>query len=192
VAINFKIIFVKIWVMLKLVASFTAALFVVATASSQQVINLDENMPYTLNGLDYGYYITNESNREVKGEDYFRYEVNLFVTNKNGCLKLIPFKTGWTGNTSGSEDGVLLAEFNCTNATGKRLTAKKGSVNAKPWYNNVRVPDESTKDKYKTVNAQIGYAIHNGQTLTNRIIVIVPKGDRPKVNCRTVYLPEIQ
>jgi hypothetical protein len=127
----------------------------------------------------------------VKGEDYERYEVNLFVTNKSGCLKLIPFKTG-SGNTSGNNDEVMLGEFNCTNATGKRLTAKKGSVSAKPWYSNVKVPDVSVKDKYRIVNAQVGYAIRNGQTLTTRIIVIVPKDERPKINCRLIYLPEIQ
>ena len=86
----------------------------------------------------------------------------------------------------------MIAEFNCLNATGKRLTAKKGTVTAKPWYSNVRVADELAKDKYKTVSAQIGYALRVGQTATNRIIVIVPKGERPKVNCRIIYLPDLQ
>ncbi len=158
---------------------------------SQQVTNLEENIPYAYNGLEYGYYITNETSREIKGENYERYEVNLFVANKSGCLKLIPFKTGWTGST-GSDDYIQVAEFNCTNATGKKLTSKKGTVNAKPWFSNVRVPDDSVKEKYKTINAQVGYAVRNGQTLTTRIIVIVPKGERPKLNCRIIYLPEIQ
>ena len=158
---------------------------------SQQVVILEENNPYTSNGLEYGYYITNEASKEVKGEDFERYEVNLYVANKTGCLRLIPFKGGWSG-TTGNNDDVMVGEFNCTNATGKRLTAKKGTVSAKPWFTNVRIPDEASKDKYKNVNAQVGYAIRNGQTLTNRIIVIVPKGQRPKLNCRIIYLPEIQ
>ena len=158
---------------------------------SQQVVTLDEGKPYSYNGMEYGYYITNESAKEVKGEDYDRYEINLTVTNNSGCLKLIPFKSGWNGSSK-SEDEIMIAEFNCTNATGKRLTAKKGTVSAKPWYSNVRVPDESAKDKYKTIHAQVGYALRNGQTATNRIIVIVPKGERPKLNCRIIYLPEVQ
>lgn len=171
----------------------SAVLLVVFTASSQQVVNLEEGTPYTYNGLEYGFYITNESSKEVKGEDYDRYEVNLYVTNKSGCLKLIPFKSGWTGSSSGSDDdAVMVAEFNCINATGKRLTAKKGSVSAKPFYTNARVRDETVKDKYKTVSAQIGYALRNGQTITSRIIVIVPKGERPKLNCHIIYLPEVQ
>jgi hypothetical protein len=168
------------------------ALLIVFTASSQQIVNVEENIPYSYNGLEYGFYITNESSKEVKGEDYYRYELNLYVTNKSSCLKLIPFKPMGISNTSGSNNEILLAEFNCINATGKRLTAKKGSVSAKPWYNSVRVPDETVKEKYRIVNAQIGYAIGNGQTLANRIIVIVPKVERPKINCRIIYLPDIQ
>ena len=167
-------------------------LLIVFTASSQQIVNVEENTPYSYNGLEYGFYITNESSKEVKGEDYYRYELNLYVINKSGCLKLIPFKPTGISNTSGSNNEILLAEFNCINATGKRLTAKKGSVSAKPWYNSVRVPDETVKEKYRIVNAQIGYAISNGQTLANRIIVIVPKVERPKINCRIIYLPDIQ
>ncbi|MEI9911439.1 MAG: hypothetical protein WDO71_18370 [Bacteroidota bacterium] len=93
-------------------------------AAHSKVVNLEEGKPYLYNGLEYSYYISNESSKEVKGEDYERYEVNLVVTNTSGCLKLIPFKSGWTGSTS-SEDDVMIAEFNCTNANGKRLTSKK-------------------------------------------------------------------
>ena len=175
----------KKWVLL------SSQLFFCMMARTQQVVNLEEGKPYAYNGLEYSYYISNESSKEVKGEDYERYEINLAVTNTSGCLKLIPFKSGWTGSTS-SEDNVMIAEFNCTNATGKRLTSKKGTLSAKPWYSSVRIPDETTKDKYKTINAQVGYALRNGQTVTSKIIVIVPKGDRPKVNCRIIYLPEVQ
>jgi hypothetical protein len=176
-------------------AIFLVSLFLaVEMLHGQQVINLEEGKTFANNGLEYGFYISNERSKEVKGEDYERYEINLTVTNSSGCLKLIPFKAGWSGNTGStkSEDDVMLAEFNCTNATGKRLTSKKGTVSARPWYTQVRVPDESAKDKFKTINAQAGYALRNGQTTTSHIIVIVPKGERPKINCRIIYLPEIQ
>jgi hypothetical protein len=172
----------------------SVTLFLSIFLNGQQVVNLEEGKSYAANGLEYGYYITNESSKEVKGEDYERYEINLTVTNSSGCLKIVPFKSGWSsgpGSTT-TEDEVMVAEFNCTNATGKRLTAKKGTVSARPWYSNVRVPDESAKGKYKTISAQVGYALRNGQTVTNRIIVIVPKGERPKMNCRIIYLPEVQ
>mgnify|MGYP001770783391 CR=1 FL=1 len=154
-----------------------------------QVVDLQENTPYTYNGLEYGYYITNERSKEVKGDGYERYELNLYVTNKSGCIKIIPLKTG-IGQGSNDDDEIVIAEFNCRNATGKRLSSKSGKVNAKPWHTQVKLYDEPTS-KYKMVNAQVGYAIKNGQTYSNRIIVIVPKGERPKITCRVVYFPEM-
>ena len=179
--------------MRKMIILFSALLFVLAS-TAQQVVNLEENVPYSSNGLEYAYYISNESTKDVKGEPFQRYEVNLSVTNKSGCIRIIPFKNSWSGSSgsTSSSDDVLVAEFNCTNATGKKLTAKKGNVSAKPWFTNVRIPDETVKDKYRTVYAQVGYAVRNGQTLTSRIIVIVPKDERPKLNCRVIYLPDIQ
>lgn len=170
----------------------TGLLLAASLLRGQQVVNLEENTPATYNGLDYGYFITNEKNKEVKGEDYDRFEVELYVTNKSGCTKIIPFRTlSQSGASSGSDD-VLVAQFNCTNATGKRLTAKSGKVEAKPFYTQVKVYDEASSSKYRLINAQIGYAIRNGQTISSRIIVIVPKGERPKLNCKMAYLPELQ
>jgi len=99
---------------------------------------------------------------------------------------LIPFKNSSTK----PEEEIVVAEFNCKNATGKRLTAKSGKINAKAWYSQVKLYDETQSSKYKFVNAMVGYAIRNGETLTNKIIVIVPKGEKPKMSCRAVYFPE--
>ncbi|HEX6193224.1 MAG TPA: hypothetical protein VFZ42_12705 [Chitinophagaceae bacterium] len=166
-------------------------LLITIAANAQQIIDLDENVPYEYNGLEYGYYISNETSKEVKGEDYERYEINIYVTNKSGCIKMMPIRNT-TSSSSTSKDEVMIAEFNCVNATGKRLTAKKGNVAAKPWYVLARIPDETVKEKFRNINAQVGYAIRDGQTLTTRLIVIVPKGEKPKVNCRIIYLPDIQ
>lgn len=153
---------------------------------AQQVSELEEKTPYQYNGLEYGYYITNEKSKEVKGDDMDRFEIVLYVSNKSGSLKLIPFI-----NLDNVEDEVTVAEFSCRNATGKRLTAKNGKVNAKPWFTQVRVPDETASNKFKFVKAQVGYAIKAGETISTKIIVIVPKGERPKLNCRPVYFPEV-
>jgi hypothetical protein len=158
------------------------------TLRAQQIIDLEEKQPYENNGLEYGFYITNESSKEVKGEDFDRFEISLYVTNKSGCIKLIPFSN--TSNNNSSEE-VVIAEFSCKNATGKRLTAKAGKVNARPLYSQAKVQDQLQPSKYKFVNAQVGYAIKNGQTFTTKIIVIVPKGERPKITCRIIYLPEL-
>ena len=153
---------------------------------SQQIVDLDESAPYEYNGFEYGFYISNERSKEVKGDDFERYEINLYITNKSGCLKLIPFKN----SSAKPEEEIVVGEFNCKNATGKRLTAKSGKINAKAWYSQVKLYDETQSSKYKFVNAMVGYAIRNGETLTNKIIVIVPKGEKPKMSCRAVYFPE--
>src|SRR5258705_2666460 len=116
---------------MKKMAFLLPVLFSGIVLHSQQVVDLEQGKPYGYNGLEYGYYITNEQSKEVKGEDYERYEINLTVTNNSGCLKLIPLKSNWSGSTgsTNSQDDVMIAEFNCTNATGKRLTSTKGTVN---------------------------------------------------------------
>jgi len=172
---------------MRILATITACCFALFS-SAQQVEELTEGTPAENNGLKYSFYITNEKNKEIKGEDFDRYEVEISVTNNSGCMKILPLRSG--GNT-GSKDEVVIAEFNCVNATGKRLTAKKGTVAARPWYTTVRVPDETVRDKYRMMNAQVGYAIRIGQTISSRIIVIVPKGERPKFNCRMIYIPEL-
>ena len=154
---------------------------------SQQIVDLEESAPYAYNGFEYGFYISNERSKEVKGDDYERYEVNLYITNKSGCMKVIPFKN----SSAKSEEEIVVGEFNCKNATGKRLTVKSGKINAKAWYSQVKLYDETQSSKYRVVNAMVGYAIRNGETLTTKIIVIVPKGERPKMSCRTVFLPEL-
>jgi hypothetical protein len=158
---------------------------------SQQMADLEENKPYVNNGMEYGYLITNEKNKEVKGEDFERFEIELYVTNKSGCTGIIPLRN-FTQSGGSNSDDVLVAQYNCTNATGKRLTAKSGKVEAKPFYTQVRIEDRSVQSKYRIITAQIGYAIRNGQTLSNKIIVIVPKGERPKMNCKIIFLPELQ
>jgi hypothetical protein len=160
--------------------------FFLTNVKAQQLTDLKENTPYQNNGLEYGYSITNESSKEVKGEDFERYEVTLYVVNRGSCIKLIPF----TSATTGLDEEVLIAEFSCKNATGKRLTAKGGKINAKPWFTQVKVSDPTSSTKFKFIQAQAGYAIRSGQTINNKIIVIVPKGERPVMAVRTTYLPE--
>jgi hypothetical protein len=147
------------------------------TANAQMVADLTENTPYVNNGLEYGFYISNERSKEVKGEDYERYEVMLYINNNSSCVKIIPMRNNVQG-VNGNE--TLLAEFMVKNATGKRLTAKSGRLNARPWFTQVRLSDGTR------VQAQAGYILRIGESITAKIIVIVPKGERPSVNCRMV------
>jgi hypothetical protein len=164
----------KITLLLLLAAAFF-------TGHAQSVADLTENTPYKNNGLEYGFYVSNERSKAVKGEDYERYEVILYVNNNSPCAKIIPLRNTLLGT---GDDETLLADFTVKNATGKRLTSKSGKLNAKPWYTQVKLQD-GTK-----VQAQAGYILRIGESVTNKIIVIVPKGERPNVNCRMVNVQE--
>lgn len=181
---HFPITFEKNTVMKK-IALLVIYFFIACFVHAQQAISLQEKIPYQYNGLEYGYYITNERSKEVKGDDLDRFEIVLYVSNKGNTPRIIPFP-----NVENIEDELLIAEFNCRNATGKRLTSKNGKVNAKPWFMQVKVADETQSTKYKIVKAQVGYAIKNGETISTKIIVIVPKSERPVVTFNAVDYPQ--
>ena len=150
-----------------------------------QVINLDENKPTAIDGIEYGYIVKNEQSKTAKGEEYSRFEITLYATNKSGCTKLYSNRTGFLSDNSPN----LISTYNCTNANGKRLTAKSGMVKARDFYVNARVT-ENGKEVNQSVKA--GYIFRNGETVKNNIIVLVPKGDRPVISCTLNSLAELQ
>jgi hypothetical protein len=161
-----------------------STLMVCSTASSQ-VSAIGENKPVTIDGIEYGYIIKNEQTKSNKGEEYARFEITLYATNRSGCTKLYADR-----NTGLSyEDPNLLVTFNCTNANGKRLTAKSGTIKARDFNVNAKVK-EGDKEVNRWVKA--GYMFRNGETLRTNIIVLVPLNQRPVINCSLNYLQELQ
>jgi len=152
--------------------------------SFSQITEVDEKKPATVDGIEYGYYIKNEQTKSVKDEEYGRFEITLYATNKSGCTKIYTERT----TKLSSESSSLIAGFNCTNANGKRLTAKSGTVKAREFYLNAKV-QENGKEITKAVKA--GYIFRNGETLKTNIIVLVPKGERPVIQCTVNNLPEL-
>ena len=155
-----------------------------AVQSTAQMTDLEEKKPETIDGIEYGYFIKNEQVKNVKDEEYSRFEITLYATNKSGCTKLYAEKV----SILSSETPNLIVSFNCTNANGKRLTAKSGTVKARDFYVNAKV-QENGKEVTRTVKA--GYIFRNGETLKNNIIVLVPKGERPVIQCTVNNLPEL-
>jgi hypothetical protein len=155
-----------------------------AVQAAAQVTDLEEKKPETINGIEYGYYIKNEQVKNVKDEEYSRFEITFYSTNKSGCTKLYAEKI----SILSSESPNLIVSFNCTNANGKRLTAKSGTVKARDFYVNAKV-QENGKEVSRTVKA--GYIFRNGETLKNNIIVLVPKGERPVIQCTVNNLTEL-
>ena len=67
---------------MKKLSTIVIILLIGSLSFSQQIVDLDESAPYEYNGFEYGFYISNERSKEVKGDDFERYEINLYITNK--------------------------------------------------------------------------------------------------------------
>ena len=168
---------------------FTLSIGAIASlgAWAQGQYDLAENDPVIVNGIEYGFNIRNERKKEVKDEEYNRFEITVYTTNKSGCTKLMfPKQTLF-----GLENQNKLADFDCLNATGKRLTSKTASISAKPFYApyTTTIKGSDGKDVSNTVSVQVGHAFRNGESLTSNFIVIVPQGERPnfKVRVRELF-----
>lgn len=152
-------------------------------AFAQPAYEITESEPAQYNGLEYGFSVRNESKKDVGSKGSFsRYELTVYVTNKSGCTKLFfPRQTPF-----GPRDQDLLAQFDCVNATGARLTAKNATVRARPF----SVPYSTTsknaqgKDVTTTVQVAAGHLLDNGETVSQNLIVLVPDGEQPRVKVR--------
>ncbi len=158
-------------------------LFVNAFAYAQTAYDIAENQPAALNAIEYGFTVRNESRKDVGNKGTFsRYEVTIYATNKSGCTKLFfPKQTLF-----GQQNTDLLAQFDCLNATGARLTAKNGTIRAKPFYvpytTSAKTADGKTVTN--TIQVQAGYWLRNGETVSSDLILIVPDGETPRLKVR--------
>ena len=166
--------------------SFIATfLFIICSSSFAHIFDLEEKKPVLENGFEYGYIIKSEQIKNAGGEDYGRFVISLYVSNKSNCTKIYAERvSAFSGETPN-----LLATFNCNNANGKRLTSKNGSVKARDFYINLK-RNVDGKETAKAVKA--GYIFRNAETLKEDIIVLVPKAERPVIQCTANSLPELQ
>lgn len=152
-------------------------------AKGQASMEIDENKPVVLNGIEYGFAIRNESKKDVGNKGSFgRYEITVYASNKSGCTKLLlPKQTLF-----GQEDQDLLAQFDCVNATGMRFTSKSGSVKAKEFYVPYSTSTKNAEGKTVTSTIQVkaGNILHNGETVSSNFIVIVPENEMPRMKVR--------
>ena len=161
---------------------FTAIIILFSVNGFAQVLEIEEKTPVMDNGFEYGYIIKNEQIKKAGDEEYSRYELTFYISNKSGCTKIYEDRSSsWS-----YESSVLLVTFNCQNANGKRFTAKSSNINAKEFYINVK---KKVDDKTITESVKAGYIFHKGETLRSNVIVLAPKGERPQIQC-SVNLPQ--
>ncbi|HLL97228.1 MAG TPA: hypothetical protein VK404_19805 [Spirosoma sp.] len=167
---------------------FLATLCIATTTFAQQTTELEPGKPQAFNGIEFGYEIRNQQTKAVKDESYSRYEITAYVSNKSGCTKIMfPRQT-----LLGEERQNQLAQFDCLNATGKRLTSKGTLLAARlfvvPYRQSVK--NQEGKLVTTTTNVEAGHMLRNGETVTGNFIVIVPEGERPRVQVRVREMVE--
>ncbi|MVM40741.1 ABC transporter permease [Spirosoma sp. HMF3257] len=169
-----------------------SCLFLSASSYSlfaQQAYDVQPGKPAQLNGVDYGFEISNERQIEIGKENFMRYEVSIYATNRSNCTKIIfPKPTFLSGDAPNQ-----LATFDCLNATGKRLTSKSETVVARPFtvpYQQ-KIKNSEGKEVTTTTNIQAGFMLRNGETVSNSFIAIVPDGERPIMKVRIKDIPDL-
>ncbi len=97
---------------------FTAFVLLLSCNSFAQLLEVDEKTPAVENGFEYGYIIKNEQLKSAGGEEYSRYELTFYITNKSGVPRSIKIKrpsslmnrpTSWQHSIAGMpmEKGLL-------------------------------------------------------------------------------------
>lgn len=155
-------------------------LLVVGVTNAQNVVELKEDTPAENKGIEYSYTIRNERTEDT----YSRYEVTVMATNKSGCMLIYLKRENDDTRSIFEGDLSAIARFECVNATGRRLTSKGANVRARPF----TVPYTVNGS---TIQVEGGYLLRNGTSVSADIIVIVPKGERPKFKVRIQDFAEL-
>lgn len=164
---------------------FTSIIVFLSLQGMAQTFDIEENKTVFQDGFEYGFIIKNEQVKKAGDEEYSRYELTFYIINKSGCNKIYRDRT-----SNYSYDAAnLLATFNCRNANGKRLTSKSGSVKARDFYITIKRKTEDKKEVTESVKA--GFIFRNGETLRDNVIVIVPLGEKPQIQCTVNQLQEL-
>lgn len=143
-----------------------------------------DSAPALLNGLQAGYIVTGESEKEVGDKGNFsRYKLRFYVTNTSSEAKIL-FFSQWGDPVLHADKSVPeLVQFVCQNATGARLTSKGCSLSASPCNLEVLIDDKDAHGNAVQIRrmAHLGYWIKPGETISTNVIMIVPLGERPQV-----------
>jgi hypothetical protein len=136
-----------------------------------------------VNGLSVTFNILNKETITVGGKEFDRYKVSAKLVNnspKSYNVRLSNAPQLVPGNT--------LVEVNCINATGAKLTSKKIDLKLKPQNVNVTYWAYTKDGKYQSFVIPIvaGYYLDNGDSVNEDAIFIVPKGESPNVNVRSL------
>ena len=90
---------------------------------AQEPLTLTDDAPVTVNGLQAGYTLTSETEKEVGNKgDFSRFQVEFYVTNTSTEAKIILHRQGFTIGGNGVSSNIV--QFRCSNATGVNLPVR--------------------------------------------------------------------
>lgn len=136
-----------------------------------------------INGMKVSFNITNKESIQVSGKSFDRYKVSASVKNtsdKSYNIRLSSYPQIVTN--------IDIAELDCINATGAKLTSKKIQLKMKAQMINVSYSAYDKSGKYTTNILPIigSYYFDSGDTISDDAIFIVPQGEKPDVNLRSL------
>lgn len=134
-----------------------------------------------LNGLAVTFNILNKEAITVGGKSFDRYKVSATLVNKSGRNYNIRLS-----NAPQITSNIKVAELDCINATGAKLTSKKIELKLKPQNVNVTYWAYTKDGKYQSFIIPIvaGYYLDENDSISDNAIFIVPSGETPEVNVR--------
>ena len=167
--------------MKKIFIAYFIILASTAISQAQSSKMLEANTPVTIDGVELAFRIVDESTKASGKEEFARYKIVISATN-TGCPRFYRNEESY-GVFNSSSAINLIASFYFRNANGKRFTSKEGKLSAKEWWIPVKTVEKNSqgKDETRLKSMMAGYIFRNGDHLESDFIILVPLGEKPKV-----------
>ncbi|CAA7386256.1 hypothetical protein [Chryseobacterium fistulae] len=144
---------------------------------------ISDGQSLDINGINVTFSILNKESIEVGGKPFDRYKVSASMKNtsdKSYNIRLSSFPQ--------IVDNIGIVELNCINATGAKLTSKKIQLKMKSQMINVSYSAYDKSGKFTTYVIPVtgSYYFDPGDTISDHAIFIVPQGEKPDINVRSL------
>lgn len=160
-----------------------SVILIIGFGSFIKAQKISEGETVDVNGMKVSFNIMNKESIQVGGKGFDRYKVAASVKNtsdKSYNIRLTSYPQIVL------DTGIV--ELDCMNATGAKLTSKKIQLKMKTQMINVSYSayDKSGKSMSSILPVIGSYYFDAGDTISDDAIFIVPAGEKPEVNVRSL------
>ncbi|WP_343681236.1 hypothetical protein [Chryseobacterium arthrosphaerae] len=162
-------------------SSFLTLFFILLSLTPFYGQKITDGATLDVSGLAITFNILNKEAISVGGKSFDRYKVSATLVNKSGKNYNVRLS-----NAPQVVSDIKIAELDCINATGAKLTSKRLELKLKPQNVNVTYWAYTKDGKYQSFIIPIvaGYYLDEGDSVNDNAIFIVPSGEIPEVNIR--------